>query len=366
MRICLISVEIFAWGKYGGFGKATRMLGRELVKRGYEVSALIPRRAGQQGVETLDGITVYGYSPKHPLEMLRIFRDVNADIFHSQEPSFATWLAEILHPREKHLVTFRDTRTFSDWWIELTHYSVSVLQVLSNVLFEDNLLVHRAVRKADGLFAASHLVASKAFKKYHLKREPDFLPTPVVIPELVKKNINPTVCYISRWDRRKRPELLIKLAKDFPRVHFIAVGSSRNPKYDQTIRQQMGELPNLETHGWINQFENDELSKIYSQSWILLNTASREGLPNSFIEACGARCAILSLHNPDNFVSNFGYWAMNDDLAAGISFLLKNDYWREAAAKGYEHVHKLFDIEVSMLHHIGIYTKILHHENDKT
>jgi len=27
MRICLISVEIFSWGKYGGFGRATRIIG---------------------------------------------------------------------------------------------------------------------------------------------------------------------------------------------------------------------------------------------------------------------------------------------------------------------------------------------------
>ena len=38
MRICLIAVELFAWGKYGGFGRATRTIGRELVKRGIAVS----------------------------------------------------------------------------------------------------------------------------------------------------------------------------------------------------------------------------------------------------------------------------------------------------------------------------------------
>ena len=47
MRICLICVEIFAWGKYGGFGRATRMLGRELVRRGMSVDAVVPRRKGQ-------------------------------------------------------------------------------------------------------------------------------------------------------------------------------------------------------------------------------------------------------------------------------------------------------------------------------
>ena len=55
MRICLISVEIFAWGKYGGFGRATRTLAREFAKRGHEVFAVVPRRRGQMPAERLDG-----------------------------------------------------------------------------------------------------------------------------------------------------------------------------------------------------------------------------------------------------------------------------------------------------------------------
>ena len=50
-KICLICVEIFAWGKYGGFGKATRIIGRELVKRGYDVYAVVPRREDQKEEE---------------------------------------------------------------------------------------------------------------------------------------------------------------------------------------------------------------------------------------------------------------------------------------------------------------------------
>ena len=66
MRICLISVEIFAWGKFGGFGRATRLIGRELAKRGHEVLAIVPRRQDQGQVEILDGITVLGFSPWQP------------------------------------------------------------------------------------------------------------------------------------------------------------------------------------------------------------------------------------------------------------------------------------------------------------
>ncbi len=80
MRICLISVEIFAWGKYGGFGRATRTIGRELAKRGHEVYAVIPRREDQKPVENLDGITVLGFPAYLPWSSYDLFKKCNADI----------------------------------------------------------------------------------------------------------------------------------------------------------------------------------------------------------------------------------------------------------------------------------------------
>ena len=66
MKICLICVEIFAWGKYGGFGRATRLLGKELVKRGFAVYAVVPRRKGQKKFEDVDGIQVLSYPMHNP------------------------------------------------------------------------------------------------------------------------------------------------------------------------------------------------------------------------------------------------------------------------------------------------------------
>jgi hypothetical protein len=62
LKVCLISNQIAAWGKIGGFGTATRALGAGLAKRGIDVSAVVVRRPenGQKKVEMLDGITVYG------------------------------------------------------------------------------------------------------------------------------------------------------------------------------------------------------------------------------------------------------------------------------------------------------------------
>ena len=83
MHICLISVEIFAWGKYGGYGRATRIIGSELAKRGFQVSAIVPRRQNQKPVEFLDGIRVLSFKMNDLVGMLRLYRETKADIYHS-------------------------------------------------------------------------------------------------------------------------------------------------------------------------------------------------------------------------------------------------------------------------------------------
>jgi glycosyltransferase involved in cell wall biosynthesis len=359
LHICLISVEIFAWGKYGGFGKATRMIGRELVKRGIRVTAIVPRRPGQNEIEYLDGIKVFGFDYRKPFEMLRIFRDCDADIFHSQEPSFGTYIAQKVHPDKRHIVTFRDTRLLTDWIIEFKYPSVSRAQVVSNWLFEDNIFVHQAVRKADKCFVAARLLVDRAVKKYRLDNKPDFLPTPVEVPNTVEKSTAPTICYNARWDRRKRPEMLIGLAKSFSDVKFIIAGASRDLRYDRKIRDQLATLPNVELLGFVNQFETDKLAQVLSQSWILVNTAAREGLPNSFIEACAFRCAILSSVDPDGFATQFGYYSASDNFSTGLEWLLKNENWKNKGLAGYEYIDTIFSKIIAIDRHVSIYKELL-------
>src|SRR3954469_21212857 len=138
-------MEIFAWGKYGGFGRATRISGRELAKRGVTVFAVVPRRGNQRTVEPLDGVTVLGFEPTMPWRAAAMLKSCDADIYHSEEPSFTTYLAQRAMPQRKHIVTLRDTHDLSDWMTELRFPSLNRLQVLTNFLYEDNVLVHRAV-----------------------------------------------------------------------------------------------------------------------------------------------------------------------------------------------------------------------------
>ena len=91
------------------------------------------------------------------------------------------------------------------------------------------------------------------------------------VPADYQKNEKPTVCYMARLDRRKRPELFLSLAEQFPDVNFIAAGKSRDQKYDQYLRDKYAGLPNLEMTGFIDQFASNRHSEILEQSWIMVN-----------------------------------------------------------------------------------------------
>ncbi len=352
-------MEIFAWGKHGGFGRATRVIGRELARRGYEVFAVVPRRRGQKPVEHLDGMTVFGFPPLLPWSAQKWLKLADAEIYHSCEPSLTTYFAFKAMPDRKHMVTFRDPRDFSDWKMEYDLPSLNKLQVLHNYLYENNRLVRKTIPKMHAVYTIGKYLIPKVRSMYGLSIDPQFLPTPVEIPSEVKKAGVPMVCYVARLDRRKRPELFLDLARKFPDVRFIAMGKSRDLKWDRYLREKYTGVPNLELTGFVDQFSTERHSRILGQSWVMVNTATREALPNAFLEAAAHRCAILSAVDPDGFSSQFGYHAKDDDFAKGLHFLLENYRWKERGERGHEYVKETFELNRAIDQHITVYEKIL-------
>jgi glycosyltransferase involved in cell wall biosynthesis len=359
MRICLISTEIFAWGKHGGFGRATRMIGGELVKRGVEVFVVVPQRPGQHPVETLDGITVLGFPPLRPQRMLQLFRDVDADVYHSCEISIGTLLAQRAMPDRRHMITFRDPRDWTDWALEFARPSLNRLQVVGNYLFESNPVLRYAVRRADALYTIAEWLVPKVERMYQPRVKPRFLPTPVPIPPEPLKAEQPTVCYVARLDRRKRPDLFLDLAKRFPQVRFLVMGKSRDVAYEMSLRERYGKLPNVEFLGMVDQFASGTHGNVLSGSWIMINTATREAMPNSFLEAAAHGCAIMSFVDPDGFATQFGYHAAKDDFAEGLAWLLEENRWRERGQRAREHVARVFAVDRAIDLHLEVYRSLL-------
>lgn len=359
IRICLISVEIFAWGKYGGFGKATRIIGRELVKRGYDVYAVVPRRLDQKDVEILDGIKVHGFLPSQVLKSGEIYKKINADIYHSCEPSMGTWLAMANVPTAKHMVTSRDPKSAKEWWQEFLYPSKSKWQVITNYLYENNYLIKKAVRQADALYVPAIYLIGKVQQIYRYPKEISFLPTPTEVPAAVNKSAVPVVLAMGRIDPRKRLEMVLDLAIRKPHVEFHVAGKSRVKAYEESLHNKYGHYPNIKFLGFLDQFSGDAHQKAFSEAWILINTSAREGLPNAFIEAVCHKCAILSSLNPDNFTTRFGYHVQDDDFERGLDYLLKDENWKSCGEIGYAYARNVFDVNSAMNAHGQAYQSVL-------
>jgi len=369
MRVCLICVEIFI-NKSGGFGRATRTIGRELAKRGIEVFAVVPRQGDQDPVEVHDGITILSFPKTRPWEAIELCRRADADVYHSSEPSMTTVFAQYAMPDRKHMITFRDPRDLGDWKKEYDRPARSKLQVVSNFLYEHNFLVSSAVRRADRVYSLARYLVPKIRRLYRLDRDPVFLPTPVDVPDSVEKAPEPTVGYLARWDRVKRPEVFLGLAERLPEVRFVAAGSARDAEWERSLRERYGGIPNLELHGHIDQFkEPGRHSGFLSRCWMMVNTSTKEALPNAFLEAAAHRCAIVAGLDPDGFASGFGYHVRPDDpsaslpdaddFARGVEWLLEDDRWRERGRRGYEHVCSTFETERAIQLHIDAYRELM-------
>jgi glycosyltransferase involved in cell wall biosynthesis len=262
-------------------------------------------------------------------------------------------------PDRAHVITFRDPHDSADWKIETDLSGQKKLGWWLYRLSIDNAFVRSAVNRADALYCAAEFLIPKVVQKYSLDTAPGFLPTPVSIPPSVCKSERPTVCFVSRWDKRKKPEDFFALAKQFPHVDFIAVGGSRDAERDRLLREMAANIPNVQLTGVIDQFQTNELQQILSKSWILVNTSPREGLPNAFLEAAANRCAILSYNDPDGFASHFGYHASPDDLGAGLECLLAKCEWKRAGERAHDYVSRTFGVRPAMERHLEAYEGVL-------
>ncbi len=360
MKVCLICSELFAWGKFGGFGRATRLIGRELAKRGVTVCAVVPRRGNQKAVEILDGITVLGYPFSQALTCTNLFKECDADIYHSEQPSITTWVAQKAMPHKKHIVTFQDPKGWHDWMLEIVSPSFNSLRALAAWAYENSALVTKALNHSDGLYYCARYLQEKIPCVYSINKPLEFLPTPIYLPKNnADKSKRPTVCFVGRWDRRKKPERFFELARKNPGIRFIAPGKSQDCRWDAHLRSKYGVLPNVEMPGFLDQFSTNRLSEILSQSWILVNTSTREGLPNAFLEALAHKCALLGAVNPENLTDRYGHVIKNGDFNSGLKHLLSDSRWKEKGEAGFAYVIRHYELHKAIDAHMAIYKELL-------
>ncbi len=348
-----MATELFAWGRYGGFGFSTRKIGASLAERGVDVSVVVPRGRGQEPVEELDGMTVYSF-PLHRYPFTGSFYvGCDSDVYHSEEPSMGSRVAIDSVPGRAHVVTCQNPRTRDEWGLVNRFYPLR--RRAFNALFGG--MLSKTVRRMDAVYCQARYIAPKVKSLYGLEEEPGFLPNPVDVPQkLPKKASEPTVCFLGRLDGEKRPELFFGLARGFPEVRFIAMGRSHDWARDRRLRRLYGGIRNLELPGFV---VGEEKERLLEESWVLVNASVSECLPVSFLEAAAHGCAILSFHDPDGFASRFGYHAADSNLDQGLRNLLRDDTWKEKGEKGHAYVSEVHETRRVIDRHLEAYNGLL-------
>ena len=214
--VCFLALEYFGWGKYGGIGRVTRDIASGLAGKGVDVSVIVPRGRGQAEFETIEGVKIHSFPLSGYYRIGSIIEKVNADIYHSQDPTPGTYIALKKMRRSRQVLTCQNPKTRDNWKKVNGFYGLR--RRLFNRVFEPSL--GRWLKDLDAVFCQANYIRGKAEELYSLDYTPGFLPNPVKVPDFVAEKEMPLVCYLSRFDGEKRPERLFDLCTLSQKLSF--------------------------------------------------------------------------------------------------------------------------------------------------
>jgi len=153
------------------------------------------------------------------------------------------------------------------------------------------------------------------------------------------------VLWVGKSDLVKRPELALKLAKEFPEYDFKFIMSFSNENIHIETLAKAKNLPNVTILPYI---PYEQVEEIYAKAGLLVNTSVFEGFPNTFLQAAKYGVPILSLNvDPDGMLTEHGCGMYcHGDFATmkpALAKLMAKDTARECGANGLEYVRKYHD-----------------------
>jgi glycosyltransferase involved in cell wall biosynthesis len=156
-----------------------------------------------------------------------------------------------------------------------------------------------------------------------------------------------TILWVGRSLPIKRPDLFLKLARQFPKNPFVMIcpQGSGDANYE-TLRKDAEAIENLQ---FLSYVPFHEIDPWFERASVFVSTSDSEGFPNTFVQSCKAGTAILSLNvNPDDFLNkyNCGFCAEgNEDVfRAKLNEWLESEKALEIGRNGTDYIQTHHDI----------------------
>jgi glycosyltransferase involved in cell wall biosynthesis len=145
------------------------------------------------------------------------------------------------------------------------------------------------------------------------------------------------VAWVGMLRKPKRPDLLVRLARELPAERFVVCGgptTHRSPSdYGTRIIEELQQLPNVEYLGAVTP---DVAMRVIAEASLLLSTSDEEGFPNTFLQAWSSGTPVVSLTvDPGQLIRRIGLGVVAGDVLAGASAirsLLRSPQEREIIA----------------------------------
>jgi glycosyltransferase involved in cell wall biosynthesis len=350
MKICFCSYSIPKY-RVGGAERQMFNMAREMVERGHEVHMTTRKFSEDQPWdEEVEGVKVHAFSeePKHKLlkSYFRALRKADADIYHNRAATSITGLTALY------------TKVFGGKFV----YTVAHEEEYSEYFLENDLSFLREKSFLYGLKNADQIITLSKDMQKGLKDKMDIdseviysgYPSREAPSWDEKENL---VIWISRFVDWKRPEKFLELAEetDLEGWKFALIGYG-DEEYEEELKERSEDIENLE---YIGKVEPGNDWGWYRRAKLLVNTSTKEGFPNTFIQAWMMGTPVASLGvDPDNLIENHktgikdsAVSALSDQIESEISELsLKEKSTR--SRKLYE---EKFDIEQTVDKHMELY-----------
>lgn len=334
MKVCFLSLDSYPvlteknWGYAGGAEVEQVHLGRELIKRGYDVS-FVTYHHGSVNVENVQSVEIIKTYSRHKameLSGCRKFRSVWASLrkakanLYFHESGATGVLPSFCCLNRKRFI-----------------YRIPSDATVMGRALSGNYTFRKKFADLLEIKTANAVVAQNSFQKDILsdrfKVESVVIKNGVEIPPPCKqKNDPPIVLWVGRITQVKRPQLFVALAEAIPYAYFEIIGGKTDGEYDlyNELKRKALDLPNLGFRGFV---PYHDVNRYFQRASLLVNTSSIEAFPITFIQAWANHAPVVSLSvDPDHVIQNekIGFHAgTTKQLLSDVELLLKDNKLRK-------------------------------------
>lgn len=289
----------------GGAELQQLLIGKELVRRGFDVSIISAAHKPEEIRKDLPFKIVPAFKPGAGLPLIRFFYpklvkiwralcSADADIFYVRGGGFilapVVFYAKLKH--KKVVFCGADDTDFDPKRVQLP-------------IFRDRMFYYWGIKRCDKIVVQNKAQRKLLQENFNKKGE-------IIRNGFYKTNHNSAIrneiLWVATIRKKKNPQLFIELAKRFPKEKFVMIGGrvpgnyfERQDLFDY-ITEKAKEVPNLEFKGFLPFEETD---KQFARAKLFINTSMHEGFPNTLLQAWSRGIPVISFVNPDDLIGKY-------------------------------------------------------------